>query len=1451
MSQDIIQKQKSETHPGFEGDKEFTEQQHLVQQDDNDKSNSIKDLQGNEQKNEDAISNDKNNKNNDNQPNKNTDMLDKIFGVKNLKNSSIQGSADQQSSNNSSIIAEEASYENILQDYLHQLNQIDALKNEEQNSQRTEENNQTHDKEANANLIQTAQKDAQLKVNEATENAIHMLLKQAYENANLCESSILQDQQSQQGIKDEKNQKQIVYDQFQNKSDDQCDTLKVQIKRIESQENLIDKQNSHSPSIKLIINDAQDSTPQSLYLDTKESIVQDKDCNLLQANTPESQDASCSNFLSVSQHNGDNSAPNVSLFAQMTKQQNKKDMKNWAFNKSFVGRGSGNLTSTSIGANGNNLSSMSSFILQKKVSIQNQQSGLGDSKDLDQLNDSINNSKSMIEQLSESVPAASSQPKKTLSLIGSNKKNIKITNTTSKELKKYNFQDDDIIKVDIKAYQKLAQSFNISQNISISTKTMLNYQLQTITQKNLVNHKIVNPDSPTKIQSEEKKIFQTLQLNSANNSSEDQQKEVVIPEENQEQSEIINKIEQTITKKIVIPVLLSIKTEEQMISYQYFDQLDNNSSQKDIHSLHQIDQKSDLLIMDNAEIKKSLSIEKLHDVANHDEINENKQDLTQNHDSSGYQSDQDQSSNGEIIKILDGLMTVEKQTLDENIHDKQLKIEEKDQCEGKQEEFDYHETLSHRKISQKKVLIKSIQHKAKANKEKVQKALSEEDKENKAKSQQQKIESHDKNISGVFSLGQLQPMRFPIDLICVIDTSGSMNGQPLDLLKETLLFLVDLLQAGDRICLIQFSTNAQRLTPLLSIESKDNVNIIKGEINRLVAKGGTNICQGMQLAFDVLKQRRYKNPITSVFLLSDGLNDGAENKIRDLLKQLNFYQNYNEENFTIQTFGFGKDHDPNLMDKISQLMDGNFYYIGDIHRIDECFIDALGGLFSVVSQNVSINVQVPQNMREQIRVVKTYGDIWHTKEPYYEYLININQLLSGVSKDYILEMELDSKLIEDLQCIHEIHSEEEILSSENIGSNKNVDINLVSCLQVASEQQKNVLQSMNILEAQLVAQNISVVSNNYSVSQLNLPKYQYSAKQSQSESESFSPDLYQKFQFQNRHEKNDNQCNSSSNAELTFEKVGSCLNNLAQQAGLNSQSEVSQQSMNTLTNGAEDAFVSSSHAQLYKKEQRSIPEMNSDQIVKKDILNLKNHRQVQENLVKLHYLRVKGAEGLEKCQALALQKKFDEGNEYVSKLLQELNEQPEETKRHLQKLILDLTEAQDTLSKKVGEQIGWHRMISCKRMHMEQRSAGTDLTYQNSVQKIMVQRRKSFKDQNSIQSLTETITKLQSSGGANSSSQKEGKDKEASNNLNSTSSDSSGSESEQSEGEQKPKQVSGNGILRKKKSFTVNPTIFHKSRDQQDQVNNKCEEIFENNKQQIEDSEETIQDNNNLKVQLD
>ncbi len=53
--------------------------------------------------------------------------------------------------------------------------------------------------------------------------------------------------------------------------------------------------------------------------------------------------------------------------------------------------------------------------------------------------------------------------------------------------------------------------------------------------------------------------------------------------------------------------------------------------------------------------------------------------------------------------------------------------------------------------------------------------------------------------------------------------------------------------------------------------------------------------------------------------------------------------------FTINCFGFGLRHDPALMSEIAKEGDGAFYFIEKLEQVDEVFVDALGGLFSVLA----------------------------------------------------------------------------------------------------------------------------------------------------------------------------------------------------------------------------------------------------------------------------------------------------------------------------------------------------------------------------------------------------------------------------------------------------------------------------------------------------------------------
>ena len=74
-----------------------------------------------------------------------------------------------------------------------------------------------------------------------------------------------------------------------------------------------------------------------------------------------------------------------------------------------------------------------------------------------------------------------------------------------------------------------------------------------------------------------------------------------------------------------------------------------------------------------------------------------------------------------------------------------------------------------------------------------------------------------------------QSNRSPIDLVCVIDDSGSMSGTKAKLVRKSLKYLIKLLNEDDRICIISFDSTGKILTPFLR-NKKSNKKQLKDAI---------------------------------------------------------------------------------------------------------------------------------------------------------------------------------------------------------------------------------------------------------------------------------------------------------------------------------------------------------------------------------------------------------------------------------------------------------------------------------------------------------------------------------------------------------------------------------------------------------------------------------------------
>ncbi|XP_024993178.1 probable E3 ubiquitin-protein ligase EDA40 isoform X3 [Cynara cardunculus var. scolymus] len=111
--------------------------------------------------------------------------------------------------------------------------------------------------------------------------------------------------------------------------------------------------------------------------------------------------------------------------------------------------------------------------------------------------------------------------------------------------------------------------------------------------------------------------------------------------------------------------------------------------------------------------------------------------------------------------------------------------------------------------------------------------------------------------------------RAPVDLVTVLDISGSMAGTKLALLKRAMGFVIQNLGPADRLAVIAFSSTARRLFSLRKMSDMGKQHALQA-VNSLVANGGTNIAEGLRKGGKVMEDRREKNPVSSVILLSDG-----------------------------------------------------------------------------------------------------------------------------------------------------------------------------------------------------------------------------------------------------------------------------------------------------------------------------------------------------------------------------------------------------------------------------------------------------------------------------------------------------------------------------------------------------------------------------------------------------
>eukprot|EP01027_Heterolobosea_sp_BB2_P015225 GEZU01021807.1.p1 GENE.GEZU01021807.1~~GEZU01021807.1.p1 ORF type:complete len:277 (+),score=80.73 GEZU01021807.1:26-856(+) len=109
---------------------------------------------------------------------------------------------------------------------------------------------------------------------------------------------------------------------------------------------------------------------------------------------------------------------------------------------------------------------------------------------------------------------------------------------------------------------------------------------------------------------------------------------------------------------------------------------------------------------------------------------------------------------------------------------------------------------------------------------------------------------------------------------------------------------------------------------------------------------------------------------------------------------------------TIYTFGYGEDHDANMLTPIAQAANGTYHYLSKEEDIPKAFAECLGGLLSVAAQKIQLTVEAQSGCK-----VKLYSTNYKKEEPKPGQLINVDvgDLYSDENRDIMFSVTLPQR----------------------------------------------------------------------------------------------------------------------------------------------------------------------------------------------------------------------------------------------------------------------------------------------------------------------------------------------------------------------------------------------------------------------------------------------------------
>lgn len=299
--------------------------------------------------------------------------------------------------------------------------------------------------------------------------------------------------------------------------------------------------------------------------------------------------------------------------------------------------------------------------------------------------------------------------------------------------------------------------------------------------------------------------------------------------------------------------------------------------------------------------------------------------------------------------------------------------------------------------------------------------------------------------------------RPPIDIICVIEKSQAVDPSFLEAIRLSMHNLLSVLNDNDRLSLVFYDDFGHRITPLNRM-SENNKEVVRDALHDIYLSGGVDMADGLGQAMEIIRQRKYTNPTTCIFLV------GASEDIKSTNALEFLFQKYANEKFYVHSFGI-PEYNNQVLQWITTKKNGVYHNIKEEQDLSNSFLEALASLSSIQSNEAELYFFTNTKMNPEAALSKANNNniVWSIPEKCYK--VKIPFLTAGYKEEFYLDVAVPKlnikalkngdQLVNILDVIYRVETfDNVIMKKENLQVQVYYDINDESTAEQEQEEEQ-------------------------------------------------------------------------------------------------------------------------------------------------------------------------------------------------------------------------------------------------------------------------------------------------------------------------------------------------------------------------------------------------------------